>query len=617
VEFSPEIPFHQTSLGLWVPVEQEAQPQGSELPLLIAERLQPDPGTLLLAAKRTEPAETKAFFTEEEIDPARGIRPLSREELIELLKLLPREPIMVILGRLLKRLSQVGHDTRGQLEMAKEIYEADAPVVTEMARFCATEDHVIFSEQGFFSLLAHAVVYCRPSDETKLRPDEITAFRRVILAAPSLLRQDGELPEYDPEKPEAWLAYLVQNILFNAHPNFGSGLARTWRIIGELGRDSNRERKSPADLRSMLSECPLDLEQQLGLAFGLFSILQGDEVIFVESEHWRDICQRVAPHLDSEVVIAQIAATSEEMKEELAGPQAKRLDPFLRWATIPFLERPFLRLRDDRLLLVSPRALESWPTDGVHYRLLRKAGELDPKKGAQHFTALIGELTETYVVELLEIEFDRTRQKHLNVGTVHKAAPLGDGESTDVFIVQGADLIVLEISSSRITAPTRLSGNEATLKKDLDKVVTKRVEQLNRTIEGPRRSEVTLAGVKWNEISRVFPVVVNIEPIRWTGPMHAYLVKEASGLLQQDKVQPLQFLEIEDLEAALSVVGPRTMADLLTAKIQSVGVDPDIQHWFHGDVAAPKPDRPQVVKDLLERSFDTVLKTLGFDLEAV
>jgi hypothetical protein len=216
VEFSRGIPYQQTRLGLWVPVEQEAQPQGPELPLLIAERLHPDPGTLLLAGKHTEPSEAKAFFTEEEINPARGIRPLSRDELIELLGLLPREPTVIILARLLKRLSEVGYDTSGQLELAKQIYEADAPVIAEMARFCATEDHVIFGEQGFFSLLAHAVVYCQPSDRTDLEPEEITAFKRAILAAPALLHQDDELAEYDPARPEAWLAYLVQNILLVA-----------------------------------------------------------------------------------------------------------------------------------------------------------------------------------------------------------------------------------------------------------------------------------------------------------------------------------------------------------------------------------------------------------------
>jgi hypothetical protein len=34
----------------------------------------------------------------------------------------------------------------------------------------------------------------------------------------------------------------------------------------------------------------------------------------------------------------------------------------------------------------------------------------------------------------------------------------GDGETTDVFAIAGDDLVLSEISSSRITAPTRLSG---------------------------------------------------------------------------------------------------------------------------------------------------------------
>jgi hypothetical protein len=166
---------------------------------------------------------------------------------------------------------------------------------------------------------------------------------------------------------------------------------------------------------------------------------------------------------------------------------------------------------------------------------------------------------------------------------VHEAAPLGDGESIDVFIAQGTDLVVAEISSSRITAPTRLAGDEASLKRDLDKVVTKRIKQLDRTIEGLRDGSLAVEGVDWDQARRVFPVVLNVEPIRWTGPLHAYLSKEIPGLLKQDKVQPLQFLELDDFEAMLSVLGPPSMADLLSAKMQSVGVDPDIQQWFFGD----------------------------------
>jgi hypothetical protein len=72
VHFSDGMPFQRTSLGLWVPAQREGQSSGSDLPLLVAERLHPEPGTLLLTGKRSSPSEAKAFFTEEEIDPARA-----------------------------------------------------------------------------------------------------------------------------------------------------------------------------------------------------------------------------------------------------------------------------------------------------------------------------------------------------------------------------------------------------------------------------------------------------------------------------------------------------------------------------------------------------------------
>ncbi len=45
----------------------------------------------------------------------------------------------------------------------------------------------------------------------------------------------------------------------------------------------------------------------------------------------------------------------------------------IAWEVRPFMQRPFLRLASGGLLLLSPRALASWVTDGFHYRLLDAA----------------------------------------------------------------------------------------------------------------------------------------------------------------------------------------------------------------------------------------------------
>ena len=146
------------------------------------------------------------------------------------------------------------------------------------------------------------------------------------------------------------------------------------------------------------------------------------------------------------------------MRAELTSDEAKRFDPKLRWASIPFIERPFLRLEDGRILLVSARGIEGWPVDGVYYRLLRAAIRLDPGNGAQHFSAFAGELTEVATIETAEDAHERAAENHLGVGKVMRAKPLtAGGETTDIFVLESGDVVLIGVSSSRITAHTRLT----------------------------------------------------------------------------------------------------------------------------------------------------------------
>lgn len=608
--------FRRTTLGLWVPHEEQPQQRRTELPLFIAERLLPEGPALFLPSAPKPPEDTLAFVSEAEL----GLPPLGREGVVAALAELPSEATFVILSLLQRRLWRASSTAADHLALARDIY-GDAPVVAEMGKWCAQEGHVLFSEQGVFALFSHAVVHCRSDSRAELTDDEVLALKRLLLAAPALLHEDDELGDYNDEEPEEWLAYLLQNLLFNAKANFGSGIARTWRLFGELASDPLREWKTTVDIDELTGRTGLDLSEQLAFAFGLYSVLGVDgDLVAVAPEGWRDIAQRIAGDGDPSTLVPYISATPEEMREELTGPIARRLDPQLRWASVPFLERPFLRLADDRLLLVSPRALEAWPTDGVYYRLLRAASERDRATGAQTFTAFAGELTEAYTVELLEAEHERAARDHLAVGRIERAQPLSSEpgvESTDVFAHERGDVVLLEISSSRITAPTRLAGDLAALQRDMLKLVTKRVQQLDRSVEALSSGDIVLSGLAKEKIRRFFPVIVNVEPMRWTPPLHAYLRREVPDLLQQPGVQPLQFVELEDLEALLSALGPPALADLIAAKLQALGTDPDIQQWLHSHPTAPRVDRPITVTETLDRAMVAVMSALGFDSEEV
>jgi hypothetical protein len=92
-------------------------------------------------------------------------------------------------------------------------------------------------------------------------------------------------------------------------------------------------------------------------------------------------------------------------------------------------------------------------------------------------------------------------------------------------------------------------------------------------------------------------------------------VREVPDLLQQPVVQSLQFLEIEDLEALMSVLGSGSLAHLLDRKIQEAGPDTDVQQWFHDSPLAPRPTQTAMVEDRSDRLLDEIVTQLGFDRE--
>ncbi len=595
--------FERTGSGLWVP---SGEPQHA-LGLVVAQGPPPPAPVIVLPFRPVVRDGMMAYVTEGEL----GLEPLGKERITAALALMPSELTLQNLALLLKRLARIRTDAAAHLELARQIYD-DAPVMDELGRFCAVDGHVIFSEQGLFALMSQAVIHCREDAATEFTPDEWLTLKRLLLAAPGLLHDDVEIGEYEEGHPEQWLAYITQNLLFNATANFGSGLARTWRLYGELAVDPSRHWKTPLDFGAVVEETGLTIEQQLALGFSLYSIIGIDtDVIAILPEAWRDVCQRVAPDLSPDEVIMHVAGARAEFRAELTGEQAQKFDPELRWGSVPFIERPFVRLGDDRVLLISPRGIEGWPTNGVHYRLLRAASKLAPKNGAQHFTSFAGELTESATIEMVEDAHRRACEKHLSIGHVKRARPLrSGGESTDLIIVEGGDVVLIEISSSRITASTRLTGDQESLRRDLWKLVVKRVKQLDRTVEAILAGE--FEDVPANHVKRIFPVIANIEPMRWSPMLHAFLRREVPGLLRQRGVRHLQFIEIEDLEALMSVLGPMSLARLIDRKLNEADIDADFQQWFHDSPIAPQPKRPPIVDEQLERLFSKAVTQLGF-----
>lgn len=293
--------------GLWV-AESDGT-GGDHLLGIVAGQVPPVPGpTLILPFTPMVRDGMGAYLTEAEL----GFDPLSRDEVVAALREMPSEPTLRGLAWILSRLSEGRTSIDTHLALAAAIF-GDAQVMTKLRAWCQTPGHVIFSEQGLFALVAQAVIHCPDDGRREITAQEELALKRLLIASTGLLHDDphsGDFGEYDVDNPEPFLAYMTQNLLFNAATDFGSALARTWRAFGELARDRSRTWKTPVDVDELLDDMGLSVEQQLALAFSLYAGLGiGTGVIAMQSSLWRSICERVAPDLDPDEVIRHIAAT--------------------------------------------------------------------------------------------------------------------------------------------------------------------------------------------------------------------------------------------------------------------------------------------------------------------
>ena len=280
----------QTDSGLWVAQDDVPGPP-HVLGLVVAQGTPPLGPTIVLPFSPVVGDGVMAYVSEGDL----GVSTLGKAGVAEMFSHLPSERTFMTLAMVLKRVARSRQDSAAHLELAREIY-GDAPVMEALGRFCAVDGHVVFGEQGLFALMAQAIIHCRPDSSPEFTPDEWRGFKRVLLGGAGLLHDDAEIGEYQEGQPDEWLVYMTQNLLFNSAANFGSGLARTWRLFGELAADQDREWTSPLNLSAVLEETGLSIKQQLALAFCLYSTIGMDnDVIAILPDAWLSVCEQVAP----------------------------------------------------------------------------------------------------------------------------------------------------------------------------------------------------------------------------------------------------------------------------------------------------------------------------------
>jgi|GEM_PF-4916272 len=232
--------------------------------------------------------------------------------------------------------------------------------------------------------------------------------------------------------------------------------------------------------------------------------------------------------------------------------------------------RPLVKASDGSVVVLNLQYLLERSTSGIYHFMLTDSSRQNRDK----FLTFFGYVYEYYLRRL----FERVVAFPGAVISLEPEKPYGAGKLTsDVSLVHGADLYLLEIVSARWTRNARIAGEIAPF---LERLMEK-ANQLSRRLDDFVAGQFSVLGRTYLQFDRIFPVVVALEPLpnfsaggSSSLSLGARLEQEAftGGLFQQQRVQTIQTASAEELEIleAFSARSPTAFPQALSYR---AGID--------------------------------------------
>jgi hypothetical protein len=340
-----------------------------------------------------------------------------------------------------------------------------------------------------------------------------------------------------------------------------------------------------------MEEDVANFHEQVGFAFAMleWSRALDDEVPLAErmvAIAREGLLAGQLPEERTERLVRSVSADRAELAESFRA--AGEGFDHLVWDRAPFEQRPFLRVGDGRLILMSPRYLHAWAGEGFYYRLLDSAGRrLEPeapeRSMSRRFTAFHGELVERYVLRLTEdshVDQIRAGLAHVHGEHVYLGADGSESRSPDAVISYGTELVAIEVTGGRPARRARILTEPEAMLESIERVVAK-LRELDRALADILGGRVDLEGVNLDLVQRTWPIVVVPSSLLQSEMLWNHIEARAPGLFGRPGIQPPTLLSIEDYEHALGIVElGRGLPWLLEARLDSLYRTMPPSHFF-------------------------------------
>jgi hypothetical protein len=481
---------------------------------------------------------------------------------------------------------------------------------------------VVFAEQHLAALARLAVKHAdrsRPVDLDR----ELQTLERALLGCSALAMSDTErLTGEHMDRFDA-VSFFVHSGAYYSREPLLEALARNSWLYQDLA--DSPEARAHAEWRDLdewaIESSGLRLREQYAVGMAALAAarvldeegdLAGRGLL---SANWAsEVSDRLGVPVEPvrNALSAEPAWYAHQFKEIEARNALSDAAAAAGWTTSPFETKPFVQLRDGRLLLWSPRVMTSWLTDGFYYRSLTQAAV---HEDISAFTGFNGWLVEQYGREIVEQALPPTKPAGSGraLRSVKYDSPLGEIDSPDIALDYGQDLVLVEVRSGRLKLDTRLTGDPARVQRDLRVLIVEKAQQLSRRIDDYHDEHLELDGVDRQHVTRIWPVVLSGATLLMAEMVYDWIVEEIGDHLQQPTVQPLTILDMADWEQLCGLLEAGWSAPELLERKTGAYRRLDWRRMVFDDPFLPSDARASAVVQKADAAFRRMVEGFGWD----
>lgn len=601
---------------LMVPRGGQTYTPGSGVPTIGAAKISQSGGLLRVGEPSgVAPIEfLGVYLTLDEYAPL-DVDPTARNVLVEhFISQVPKTELLVALAILNRAIHN--HKLRFQLmtefaaflrpEPRERFENLVSPAVREDPRWFLARQPVLLSMR---EVLARPLV----SEQSHQMEPLVAAILLVHSVAMGLNSERRENEELLGRHPASLAMEICQNQLFHAGEDTYALLDRHVRLWREFGDQVDDPTPRLLPVNHLAEATGTDLITVLSAGFALWANVSA----------WKPgnpfiIRKPLAPGLaqaEEEAVLGIIARTLSQFRGAVAeGARSS-------WDLLVFQQSPVLDLGHSLVVLDEDFLLDR-VTTGLYWEVHDyEKGRSD--RDRRRWTQVYGEMVELQMEESIDCLAPPSLG---GAPTSYSEEDLGvayPGKRTDRVVDRGDTFLLVEVVSGRLTVPSRVEGDVDAFRNDTEKLILKKVRQLNeagRVLAEDRGAALT--GFERETMPRMLPVIVVAGgfggyPINPVTVEFVNELIEQEGLLSDSYFDDLCVLDIGEVELLEGLVERgRDPTELLREWKKSSLWRMSFNTWVTGTIGPQGPSfRPERMSSHVERVFAEIQTRLDLNAE--